>query len=233
LGSGTSDQGDVTVIITADNAYGFGYGTSTDMANYFGGVENFAAADIFSCPIGKGPEQYTVAAKDASAGAYLYIVSWADRSTTQGVIGQFARQGADAIYTGVGHWEVCATGKDYDPGSKGPPPDVIKDEISQCDQGTTPSKGWVDSTGTDAGKLEFGEDNTTPYTGGHPVAGNEFPVVCGIDGKAKWMWYNWDPANIQWPTKGSPFIWPGGSGNPIQDFLIFRLSASEIPGPVH
>src|SRR5687767_10168110 len=31
---------EVNVIITADNAYGFGYGTGSTVVNYFGGVEN-------------------------------------------------------------------------------------------------------------------------------------------------------------------------------------------------
>ena len=37
---------EVNVIITADNAYGFGYGTKTELDNYFGGVENKESGDI-------------------------------------------------------------------------------------------------------------------------------------------------------------------------------------------
>ena len=63
---------DVNVIITADNAYGFGYGTETRLLNYEGGVENPDADDIFACPIGVGPEEYLVPAANANAGGYLY-----------------------------------------------------------------------------------------------------------------------------------------------------------------
>src|SRR5450432_1636028 len=80
---------DVTVIITADNAYGFGYGTDLTVVNYFGGIENATSAEIFSCPIGVGAETYTVPAAQANAGGYLYVVGYADRSTTQGVLGKF------------------------------------------------------------------------------------------------------------------------------------------------
>ena len=57
---------DVTVVITADNAYGFGYGTANQLMNYFGGVENATSPEIFDCPIGHGPETYTVPAGKAN-----------------------------------------------------------------------------------------------------------------------------------------------------------------------
>jgi hypothetical protein len=220
---------DVEVIITADNAYGFGYGSETEMLNYFGGIENKSAGDIFNCTI--GAESYIVPAAETAVGKYLYIVAWADKSTTQGVLGKFARVGGDPIYTGQGAWLVCATGQDFASGSGGPSLQQITTQIGQCnaantDPGTT-SVGWVDTTGSTNGKLEFGEDNTTPRT--TPVPGNEFPPVCDVDDDAKWMWFNWDPQAIVWPTTGSPFIWPGGQGNPDKQFLIFRLAVSEVP----
>jgi hypothetical protein len=48
--------------------------------------------------------------------------------------------------------------------------------------------------------------------------------------EARWMWFNWDPANIVWPQQ-SPFLWPGGGGNPDHQFLIFRLAADLLPEP--
>ncbi len=44
-----------------------------------------------------------------------------------------------------------------------------------------------------------------------------------------WMWFNWDPPNIKPPK--SPFLWPGGGGNPDHQFLIFRLAAELLPDP--
>lgn len=218
---------DVEVVITADNAYGFGYGDGSSMFNYFGGVEAMTAGDIFNCNI--GPETYVVPAQDAAAGNYLYIVAYADKSTSQGVLGQFRRieeggaggaaSTGDTVYTGTEDWEVCATGQDYSPGSGGPDLSTINAAIPTCT--------WYDSVGDANGKMQIGEDNTTPRT--TVEIGNEFPITCGIDDDAKWMWFNWSPSTLAWPTTGSPFIWPGGTDNVDQQFLIFRLGAEEVP----
>jgi len=230
---------DIDVVITADNAYAFGYGTETEMSNYFGGVAATLASEIFSC--GTGPEQYTVPAAEATA-EYLYIVSYADNATTQGVIGQFRRVSempdgtpGEVVYTGDLGWEVCATGVDYGSGDPAPPLEVVNDQIALCNSGATDpgttSQGWVDEIGTPLGALAAGETNETPYAGG-PQAGNEFPLVCQtlVDPEARWMWFNWDPAGIVWPMQ-TPFIYPGGAGNPMHDFMIFRLAAVSIPQP--
>jgi len=206
---------DVDVIITADNAYGFGYGTEAILSNYFGGVENISFAhEIFGCPVGVGPESYTVPGDDADVGDYLYIVAYADDSTTQGVIAEFRRGSGPPVFTGHGDWEVCATGQDFDPtfeAGGGPTVADINARITDCNAGTLPeasSGGWVDSVGTERGSLQVGEDNTTERMNATP--GNEFPIVCEIDGEAKWMWFNWDPMNLIWPAEGSPFIYNGG-----------------------
>lgn len=218
---------EVNVIITADNAYGFGYGTKTRLANYFGGVENAEAGDIFDCPVGSGPEKYVVPAEDANAGGFLYIVGYADRSTTQGVIAKFYREGAEPVYTGMGKWEVCATGEDYDPGSGGPERETIDEYIAKCNaaelDAETSSVGWVGTTASAQGRLVFGEDNSTPRDA--PAPGNEFLVACDIEPKARWMWFDWQAER----EAGSAFMWPGGSNNPTKDFLIFRLGADQIP----
>ncbi len=208
----------VEVVITADNAYGFGYGDGSSMFNYFGGVEAMTAGQIFNC--NGGPENYVVPAADAAAGNYLYVVAYADKSTSQGVLGQFRREGGgDTVYTGTVDWEVCASGQDYVPGSGGPTLGTINTVIPSCT--------WYDSVGDANGKMQIGEDNTTPRQ--QPVIGNEFPITCGIDDNARWMWFNWDPVNIDWPNTASPFLWPGGQGNPDGQFLIFRLGAEVVP----
>jgi hypothetical protein len=218
---------EVNVIITADNAYGFGYGTKTKLANYFGGVENKESGDIFDCPVGRGPEKYVVPAEDANAGGFLYIIGYADKSTTQGVIAKFYRDGAEPIYTGMGKWEVCATGEDYDPGSGGPTRETIDSYITKCNAGAldaaTSSVGWVGTTDGEHGKLVFGEDNST--TRDAPLPGNEFLEVCEIEKNARWMWFDWEVER----TESSPFLWPGGSENTTKDFLLFRLGADQIP----
>ncbi|MGK3991134.1 hypothetical protein WME99_49255 [Sorangium sp. So ce136] len=227
VGGGSGVSTDVNVIITADNAYGFGYGTGDKLLNYFGGIENLLADEIFSCPVGHGPESYRVPAGSADAGNYLYIVTYADMLTTQGVLGQFFREGAEPVFTGDGAWEVCATGEDYDLGSHGPALETINEHIASCNRGgldpQTTSAGWVTAEPSASGHVAFGEANDTARD--DPQPGNEFPIVCGIDEGARWMWFEWDPDR----SSGSPFLWPGGSGNATRDFLIFRLGAEFVP----
>jgi hypothetical protein len=231
-GTGARPNTPVNVIITADNAYAFGYGTGTELRNYFGGIENPGTDDIFVCFDGgaRGPEQYTVPADDANAGDFLYIIGYADRLTTQGVIAQFSREGADPVYTGIGPWQACATGRDFElnENPKGPTRAMIDEYIDRCNRGDLPtnsSKGWVTTTQSPNGSVAFGEDNTTER--GDVTPANPFKIACGIDGRAQWMWYDWDPTAEQ-----SPFIWPGGDNNPMREFIIFRLGAEFIPEPV-
>lgn len=222
---------EVNVIITADNAYGFGYGTKTKLENYFGGVENQSSDDIFVCPVGSGPEQYVVPAEDANAGGFLYIIGYADKSTTQGVIAKFYREGAEPVFTGMGKWEVCATGEDYDPGSGGPDRETIDEYITKCNadelDAELSSVGWVGTKGVGNGHLVFGEDNST--TRDAPTPGNEFLIACDIEPRARWMWFDWENDREATGNEQSPFMWPGGSDNTTKDFLIFRLGADQIP----
>src|SRR5438552_3495397 len=67
LASPAAAQIDATV--TADNAYGFGFGSPTTLANDFGSVESFTAAQIFNCPVGVGPELYNVSVSLCDCGA--------------------------------------------------------------------------------------------------------------------------------------------------------------------
>lgn len=233
-GGGARDGGarpntPVDVIITADNAYGFGYGTGSALLNYFGGIENPGTDDIFACPVGHGPENYTVPADDANAGNYLYIIGYADKLTTQGVIAKFSREGAAPVYTGMGPWEACATGQDYElnQNPKGPTRAIIDEYIGRCNRKDLPensSKGWVTTTQSANGSVAFGEDNSTERTDVTPQ--NPFKIACDIEPTARWMWYDWDPT-----TEQSPFIWPGGSANTAREFIIFRLGAEYIPEP--
>lgn len=235
--SGGEMETDIEVVITADNAYAFAYGSDDDISKYYGGVEAVTAGQIFNC--GEGPETYVIPYAETIGTTQLYIIAWADSSVTQGVLARFRRKGGgggfgEDVFTGTKGWQVCATGIDYQPGSGGPPLAQINEYIGKCnakslDPNTT-SVGWVDEVGTQYGAVAFGEDNTTPYDGG-PKAGNEFPLVCPavMPAEAHWMWFNWDPPNVKPP--GSPFLWPGGGPNPDHQFLIFRLAAELLPDP--
>lgn len=221
----------VHVVLTADNAYVFGWGDQSQVAHLYGRPGTTSAGDIFDCPIGKGPEAYDVDGKDAPADAYLYVVAWCDDSTTQGLIGEFLR-GQSVLRTGDAGWEVCATGiyKDAGNGAVGPTQDEVNAQLTLCNAGavstSTGSGGWVDEVGAvtpgAVGTLVFGEDNSDP--------GGDFPITCqmdsmgqrGVDAEAKWMWY------LPPGYPGSdPFRHPGGH-NPTRAFLIFRLPAAEI-----
>ncbi len=223
-------SGPVNVVITADNAYSFGYGTAGGITHFTQGRRAQTAGEIFNCPIGEGPETYVIPESDAPDGAYLYIVTWDDLSVTQGVLGQFTRD-MGSVFTGDPRFEVCATGIDYSGGADalvGPSQAVINAEIGRCNSGasdaSTTSKGWVNAAGPvvsgAVGKLAVGELNDD--------AGGTFPITCqptsttlGITSTAKWMWY--DPEDGQ---GGDAFHSTGA--NRFKAFLIFRLGVSDI-----
>lgn len=222
-------SGPVNVVITADNAYSFGYGTVSAIEHFTQGVRADGAA-IFDCPINYGPEAYVVPEADAPPTAYLYIVAWDDLQYTQGVLAEFSRLNA-TVLTGDAGFEVCATGLDYSTGpdaQTGPSLATINAEIARCNAGTgdatTSSKGWVNTAGAVTpganGILALGEANDD--------SAGTFPIVChptatdpGIRSEARWMWYD--------PNDGTPQdpFWSTGQ-NRYKAFQIFRLGVSKI-----
>jgi len=222
--------GPVDVVITADNAYSFGYGTSTNITHFTQGQRAQTAGQIFNCPIGEGPEVYTIPEADAPDGAYLYIVTWDDLSVTQGVLGQFTRD-QGTIYTGDTRFEVCATGIDYSTGTDalvGPSQSIIDTEIAKCNTGTgaptTTSKGWVNTAGAvttgATGVLAVGEMNDD-QAGTFPITCQPTATTKGIVSTSQWMWY--DPQDGQ----GGDAFHSTGS-NRFKAFLIFRLGVDDI-----
>lgn len=216
---------DVTVRITADNAYSFGYGDVAGIDTYIQGSRAQTAGQIFNC--GEGPESYVVPGTSAPDTAYLYVVSWDDLSVTQGVLGQFKRGGA-ALYTGDDAWEVCATGINLQASAVGPTQAEVNAQIALCNAGTgadaTTSSGWVNRMGPVTagaiGTTAVGEAND-------PVAGGDFPPTCvnqpnGIDAAARWMWFN--PGGVANPFRST-------GQNTFRAYLVFRLPAIEIPIP--
>ena len=230
---------DVEVVITADNAYSFGWGNASKVATFFARKPSTVAGEIFNCPVASspivGPEDYDIPASEAPASAYLYVVSWSDRAVTQGVLGQFQRKGGSPLFTGTEKWQVCATGNgDYVAPADGPPADVVNAEIGKCNAGTgdktTSSGGWVDAAGPvtagAVGALAIGEDNSDSG-GSFPIACSDkqcatVPATCkrGISESARWMWY-------QAPGDTDPFRSAGT--NKSREFLIFRLPATALP----
>jgi hypothetical protein len=242
----------VDVVFTADNAYAFGWGNATTLANFESRPNTTLAGDIFNCPVvtggaactapgGCGPEAYVVPAADAPPTAYLYVVAWSDQGTTQGALGQFKRGKADTLYTGDDAWEVCATGIEHnpsDPSDTGPSKSDVEAKLALCNSGdaAVASHGWVNKTGavtTGAlGNLALGEDNSRGRTydpGGLPTDG-VFPITCqkdangnqGIDADAHWMWY-------QPPGFTTEEAFTNNSGNATKTYLIFRVKAADIP----
>ncbi len=216
---------DADVVITADNAYSFGYGDVSGIATYIQGTRAVTAGQIFNCPIGEGPEHYVVPGAQAPDTAYLYVVSWDDLAVTQGVIGQFKRGAGAPVYTGGVEWDVCATGVNLSSSTTGPTQAEVNAQIAICNAGTgdaaTTSKGWVNSAGavtTGAiGTLAVGEPNDT--------AGGDFPQVCpasmgGVDAAARWMWFN--PGGVANPFRST-------GTNTFRAYLIFRLATVDIP----
>jgi len=222
---------DVDVVITADNAYSFGYGDINGITNFTQGSRAQLAGQIFNC--GEGPEAYKVPAADAPPSAYLYIVTWDDLAVTQGVLGQFRRGSGTALYTGDPQFQACGTGINMQASQMGPTQNDINTQISICNAGTgdksTTSAGWVNLAGAVTpgaiGMLAVGEANDPTPGGSFPptcVTGSAPPNVASIDPEAHWMWYQ-----------------PGGIANPFQStgsntfraYLIFRVAAADIPPP--
>ncbi len=211
----------VDVTFTADNAYEFGYGNATGVTTLSPAVVNTSAGDIFNCT--GGPESYQNISN--AAGGYIHIVAWSDQGATQGVLGQFVA-GTSTTYTGIGGWEVYATGIPINPVTA-PPPTLaqVNTQIALANAnggGPASSKGWVTQappTGGRIGLLASGETNV--------LASGNFPIVCqtgptGVNPGARWMWYNRNSDG-----SGNPFVSPAPAG----EYLIFRLPVSQIVNP--
>jgi hypothetical protein len=230
-GGGGPPAVDVDVVITADNAYSFGYGDVNGITNFTQGTRAQTAGQIFNC--GEGPEAYKVPAADAPPTAYLYIVTWDDLSVTQGVLGQFRRGMGMPLYTGDPLFEVCGTGINMQASQTGPTQSEINQQIAICNSGSgdmnTTSAGWVNLAGAVTpgaiGTLAVGEANDVAVGGSFPPTcptGVAPAGVASIDPEAHWMWYQ-----------------PGGIANPFQStgsntfraYLIFRVAAKDIPPP--
>lgn len=235
------------VIITVDNAYGFGFGDVNGIysGSYYGGIRNVLAGEIFNGPPvlvtgpapspytipGVGPERYSVDL--ASWDDYVYIVGWSDDSVYQGALAGFELPGGQLL-SGSGLWEVFATGLDRDSNVVGDTlttsdlltvinPQIVLANANGGGSGT--SIGWVDENGLlpddtpGVGELAVGPLNQGSGFHGY--------VVNGISSDSNWMWYNESPSTIPdafTAISGSP---PAGADG-HNEFLIFRIHTSDL-----
>jgi len=239
----SSAQTQVTVTITSDNAYVFGFGDHDEITDYHIGVANCTSGEIYNANI--GVETYPNIT--ANIGGYIYILAWSDESGYQGVIAEFT-DGNTTILTSPAlpnpnvHWEVYATNIDINPPPNYSVPclfwdgynytDIdeptladVNDQISDANSGTglaNTSVGWVTTTPSGyVGVLAFGPDNSSAGSPGSP--GYPFPpgIVSDIASDAQWMWYNPDPAQIT-----NPFVtgnYPKFPSSMSREYYIFRI----------
>ncbi len=229
----------LTVTITSDNAYVYGFGDINGIIDYhYPGVANILAHEIYSP--NTGTETYTIAG--SLTGKYIYIAAWSDELTYQGTIAQFS-DGNTTILTSPTlpnpfvHWEVFATGIDLDPqtndleptsplytprrNSNCPTLSDVNTQIAIANQNAgipiNTSVGWVTTTPIPGrvGVLAFGSTNHANNYG--------FPAqtVSGIDPNAQWMWYDPDPNNIAQPFVTGSF--PNFPADKSREYYIFRV----------
>ncbi|MFA6232698.1 MAG: hypothetical protein WC824_00750, partial [Bacteroidota bacterium] len=244
-----AQQGNVSVTITSDNAYEFGFGdvNGIPVGSLYGGVTSLDALEIYGSaiwdvnahggalpPAGQtpfyGPEKYTV--NESLTGKYLYIVAWSDNAQYQGTIATFEDAQTQVRYaTGPNSaWEVYATGVDYD-SETGlfPSRDDVNSQITTANgkTGLAPgSIGWVNATGCSdgsggcRGSLLYCQTFTDTWF-------NLNPDLQQIFGDAVFMWYrNPDYANGDCNQAVTPAALSG-------EYLIFRLGPLDqvIPQP--
>jgi len=232
----------VDVVITVDNAYGFGFGDANGITTYFGGIRNVTAGEIFNGPPvlftgpstppytnpGVGPELYQLNLPSLSD--YAYLVAWSDESTFQGALAGFQLPNGPLL-SGTGTWQVFATGRDRDSNIEGDTltaadvatlinPQILLANANAGGPGT--SIGWVDEFGMlpnntpGLGALALGDFNTPPGFQG-------IWTVQGISSASRWMWYNEDPASIS-----NPFVYGPEGPDGHKEFLIFRTQIGQV-----
>ena len=156
---------DVSVQLTADNAYAIYTGTSTEAIALHANESNALAQDIVNA------ESYNF---NMATGDVVYVVAYSDDQTSQGLLAEFNIDGI-ILTTSNTDWEVMATGIDLDPGNAPPTLDQLTTQIGLANAGNVPSGGWVPST---IGELNDG-------------SGPNFPTlqVSSMSTTVNWAWY--------------------------------------------
>ncbi|MGD0259807.1 MAG: HYR domain-containing protein [Verrucomicrobiota bacterium] len=240
----------ITVTITVDNGYGFGFGDVNGIyaGQYYGGIDNCTAAQVFGSPCyvfvppdgtvkDTGPEIYYVT---ASSSDYIYIVAWSDDSVYQGAVASFTDIGTGQTVTTSPNskwpWQVFATGTNWAPnctgsGQHGPLLAEINDAITTANAsagGPGSSVGWVGNNGW-AGSTAVAPTGSLingrlDFSG--QFNGNTYPIAVPscIGSGALWMEYNPEPTN----SSCNPFVWGSTSDyssipNFLREYLIYRI----------
>jgi len=156
---------DAQVNITANDFYGVGVGSLTQVVSYQGGFGPAGAVQL--------RDLGNVSCTDTDPNNdFIYVTAWSDDAAPNGVLADFlASVPASAAVTGVGPWTVCATGSDFDT-APGPTQAAVNAAIAGCTwRGFhAVSPGWTS-----------GELNDS--------LGGNFPFKPGIGALAQWLWY--------------------------------------------
>jgi len=183
------------VTMTVDNVYAIYAGDQFSATSLIGNATNLLAADIWS------PESYTLTVPDLS---YVYIAGWSDDSVIQGLLADFTNTTlSEQVLSGDPRWEVTSTGMNL--GNTDPPPSLatMTSQILLANAGGTPSGGWVPNTPSPADNAAGGIHGVT---------------IAGIDGTARWMWYDSGLDTTAEIFAPIPF-----DGFNHEEFLIFRM----------
>jgi hypothetical protein len=116
----------VEATITADNHYALYYG------NENGSSINFVARNEIGPDGSSGGYNWSQAETNTfemSTGDYIYVATWSDGQTAQGLIGQFVLPDT-TILTNTSGWEVFSTGIDKGDGSAAPTIAELGSQIS-------------------------------------------------------------------------------------------------------
>ena len=183
------------VDMTADNVYAIYTGDQFSATTLIGNATNLLAADIWSI------ESYSLTVPDLS---YVYIAAWSDDSVIQGLLADFQNITlGEQVLSGDPRWKVTSTGLNL--GNTDPPPTLatMTAQILLANANGTPSGGWVANTASP-------NDNA--------AGGIHGGTIGGIDGAARWMWY--DSGLDTSPPTFAPIPFDGFNH---EEFLIFRM----------
>lgn len=118
----------IEATITADNHYALYFGATNGSFVTFVGRNELGSGGSPGSYNWSLPESFTF---DMPVGDCIYIVTWSDDATAQGLIGQFViPDSGETILTNTVDWEVYLTFNDLDDGSEAPTESELAGEIS-------------------------------------------------------------------------------------------------------
>jgi hypothetical protein len=208
----------VVATLTVDNGFSFIWDDGMSGQIFVRGKNAITSPEIFDCPVGFGPEEYSLPVP-AIANGYLYMAAWADATTQAGFLGKFVRAGKTTLTGDIG-WEVCAVGEFYDRVTMGPSATRIISAIAECNAGTTASRGWVNATGpvTPGAKGELTVGDFNDGSGIWNLTCQNDVTGRGIPQSARWIWWDPDDGGLRFDN----------AGNRTQTFHIYRIASTAL-----